>query len=186
MKKIVVLFIISLFVCHIQAQDLDEKKLNRKEKKEIRKKEDNEKLKSLYTLVQGRVWVIRANDVRAINGNSVNISPDMNFVYVTDTKGVVQLAFQELIGLGENNIGGITVEGEISRYDVKEFRDNQQIEYTIQVNSVNGGFVILNISVMSNARTTVIVSTHDGANFTFSGYIETQGGQPIIKGSSVK
>lgn len=186
MKKIATILFVSFLAFGIQAQETNDKKLTRKEKKEIQKKENNEKLKMLYTLMEGRIWVIRANDVRSINGNSVNVSPDLNFVYATNTTGVVQLAFQELIGMGNNNVGGITIEGEITRYDLKQFRDNQQIECNVQINNVNGGFVVLNISIMSTGSTTVMVSTDDGANFTFSGFIEKQGGDSIIKGSSAK
>lgn len=186
MKKIAAILFVSFFTLSIQAQDANDKKLTRKEKKEIQKKENNEKLKMLYTLMEGRIWVIRANDVRSINGNSVNVSPDLNFVYATNTEGVVQLAFQELMGMGNNNVGGITIEGEITRYDLKQFRDNQQIECNVQINNVNGGFVVLNISIMSTGNTTVMVSTDDGTNFTFSGFIEKQGGESIIKGSSAK
>lgn len=186
MKKIATILFVSFLAFGIQAQESNDKKLTRKEKKEIQKKENNEKLKALYTLMEGRIWVIRANDVRSINGNSVNVSPDLNFVYATNTTGVVQMAFQELMGMGNNNVGGITIEGEITRYDLKQFRDNQQIECNVQINNVNGGFVVLNISIMSTGSTTVMVSTDDGANFTFSGFIEKQGGESIIKGSSAK
>lgn len=160
--------IVSFFILELQAQETSDKKLTRKEKKEIQKKENNQKLKTLYTLLEKRVWVIRVNDVSTINGNSVSVSPKINFVSVTDSDGIIQLAFHELIEIG----GEINMEGEINRYDLKQFRDNQQIECNVQINNVNGGFVILNISVMSTGDTTILVATNEGTKFMISGFIE--------------
>jgi len=187
MKKYTLLILVLFIGSFAFAQENDSsKKLTRKEKKEIEKKENNEKLKVLYSLLENKIWIIEANEVKATNGNTVTVNQEMNFVTMNLERGVVQLALQELMGIGANNIGGVTVEGEVTKYDLKEFEDNKQISCIMQVDNKNGGFARLSINVMANGRTTVRVTGGYGVDFTFSGYLKPQGETHIIKGSSAR
>ena len=98
------------------------KKELRAEKKAAKKVErqaaNEEALMKSNALLAGKQWVLEATRVYGKSGRSFNLDPNINFVSIQEKEGVVQLSFSGLVGW--NGIGGITLEGNVTKYEVKE------------------------------------------------------------------
>ncbi len=69
-------------------------------------------------LIESKYWVLEATRLQLKKGSVQNMNQNLNFVATNDDKGVIQLAFQGIQGW--NGIGGITLEGKYSQYNITQ------------------------------------------------------------------
>ena len=128
MKKLMfTLFLMLLgIIVFAQEEEMEQVEKTKKEmraekkadKKAERKAADAEALLKSNSLLVSKQWVLEATRVYGKSGRSFNLDPNINFVSIQEKDGVVQLSFSGLVGW--NGIGGITIEGNVTRYEVKE------------------------------------------------------------------
>ncbi|OHX68126.1 DUF4251 domain-containing protein [Flammeovirga pacifica] len=131
----IVLLVTLLFAVSINAQDtlsntkaLSKKEIRAQKRAErIKEKEERKKAAKLFEQIlhaqavsgiDSMAFVLEATQVYDRYGNMENVSSNINFVSVNGDMAVFQLGFDGLVGL--NGVGGITMEGKISDYKVKE------------------------------------------------------------------
>ncbi|ANQ47502.1 DUF4251 domain-containing protein [Flammeovirga yaeyamensis] len=144
MKNIIrniVLLVTLLFAVSIQAQDTssNNKALTKKEiraqkrAERLKAKEEKRKQAEAYeqilhaqavTGIDSMAFVLEANQVYDRYGNIENVNGNINFVSVNGDRAVFQLGFDGVVGL--NGVGGITMEGKISDYEVKEEKNGRR------------------------------------------------------------
>lgn len=119
MKKIVLFMIMTLTLLagHIQAQDT-EKKLSREEKKALQEQLDSLFAVEAIQAINEKAFTLEADQVVFKYGNMAYVNSNTNFVSVKGDKAVVQVAFNIPVS-GPNGIGGVTVDGSVSDYEVK-------------------------------------------------------------------
>ena len=130
MKKLILTLVIFLLgtITYAQEEAMEQaeksKKELRAEKKAAKKVErqaaDAEALVKSNALLASKQWVLEATRVYNKSGRSFNLDPNINFVSIQEKDGVVQLSFTGLVGW--NGVGGITLEGNVTRYEFKEPR----------------------------------------------------------------
>lgn len=108
----------------------------RKEQEKQEKKRRQERLDSLQfemalAAIDDMHFVVVANRVSFRRGYTVNVNESTNFVLVQDNTATVQLAFERGFS-GPNGLGGITVEGKITKVE-KRFDKKGNLIYRMMV-----------------------------------------------------
>lgn len=119
MKKILTLIIIMLVAFHMGmgAQE-NERKLSREEQKVLQTKIDSIQYVEALAAVKDTAFTLEANQVVFKYGQRAYVTSRTNFVKVENGKATVQVSFNIPVA-GPNGMGGVTVEGMITRYVMK-------------------------------------------------------------------
>ncbi len=166
--------------CSVHAQ---EKKLSRKEKKALRL-EDAKKSKTLLMQVaESEQWVIEANTLYNKVGESFQLNTNINFFAVEDQNGTFQLSFENLIGW--NGLGGITLDGKVTKYSVKEGNEKQPITIKYRANGAVLGNVDVLITINSSGMAQATLNGNWGERITIHGRFVALSQSSVYKGSSL-
>lgn len=179
-------FISSLFIVLIFSSasfGQESHKLSKKERKELKKKEQLEQKRALLELLHSREWVIEAHTVFDRYNQSYQLNPSINFVGVKGNEGALQLGFDGLIGW--NGVGGVTIDGTVTQYEVKEGKENQSPSANIRFQGRGVGSASINISLNTSGQATAKVSGDFGDRITFSGMIKPLDESVVYKGQSL-
>ncbi len=144
MKKLLFVAIIFCIAATSFAQENTTKELTRKEKREL-KKQEQEKLseemaKELSVAIDEKHWVLEANSLANKGGASVVVNSTLNFIAVEGDEAFVQLGSNT--GMGQNGVGGVSVRGNISKYEVNKNEKKGTYFITLFVSSALGTFDI--------------------------------------------
>ncbi len=180
--RISFLFILLCFAFQISfAQET--KKLSKKEKKELRKQQQLEQKKAILDLLISKQWVIEAHTVFDRYNQSYQINPSINFVGIKGEEGALQLGFNGLIGW--NGVGGVTIDGSVTKYELKEGKENQSPAVNLRFQGRGVGSATINITVNTSGQATARVSGDFGDRITFSGFIKSLDESVVYKGQSL-
>lgn len=175
---------ISFFLITLSTTIAQEKeKLSRKEKKELKKQQQLEQKKAILDLLLGKAWVIEAHTVFDRYNQSYQLNPTINFVGIKDEEGAIQLGFDGLIGW--NGVGGVTIDGKITRYEINEGKQNSSPTVNLRFQGRGIGSAMINITVNSSGQATARVSGDFGGRITFSGILKSIENSSVYKGQSL-
>lgn len=160
-----------------------EKKLSKKERKELKKQQQIEKKQAIIALLDSKAWVIEAHTVFDRYNQSYQINPSINFVGVKENEGALQLGFNGLIGW--NGVGGITIDGDVTKYEVKEGKSNASPTVNLRFQGRGIGSATINITINSSGQATARVNGDFGDRITFSGVIKSLEESNVYKGQSL-
>ncbi len=88
-------------------------------KKEMEAARDSILFRQAVEALEEREFVLEADRVEFKRGRMVYVTPSTNFVSVKGDQATIQLSFNNTVRPGPNGIGGITVDGRVSNYQVK-------------------------------------------------------------------
>lgn len=179
--RILTLLIFSIFSFADVAVAQQQTKLSRKEKKELKRQQQHEQRQAILDLFYSKKWVIEAHTVFDRYNQSFQLNPTINFVGVKDDEGALQLGFDGLIGW--NGVGGVTVEGQVTRYEIREGKGNPAINLRFQGRGV--GSANINVTVNTSGQATARVNGDFGDRITFSGTIRALDKSTVYKGQSL-
>ncbi|WP_430813544.1 DUF4251 domain-containing protein [Carboxylicivirga sp. RSCT41] len=186
MKKIAILTLLLSFTLVVFGQE-EEKKLTRKERRELRKQEEKERselmAKALTIAIDEKQWVLEANTLAGKRGSSVNVSSSLNFIAVEGDEAFVQLGSNS--GMGQNGVGGVSVRGTISKYEVNKNEKKGTYFISLFVNSALGTF---DIRLDCNADGQIASATVQGNSSNrvqYRGIIVPVGQSSVYKGSPI-
>jgi hypothetical protein len=182
MKKIIAILLLSTLFFTVAAQEKNKKKLTREEKKELRRQQKEEAEKLVTAMIESRQFVLLADNIQSRQGRTFPVSSNINFVLVDSNEAVFQFGSVRLIGI--NGIGGITVEGKITYYDVKKYEKSgaYYIKMTI---STSTGFYDIKFNISSTGVADAEVeSTMAGGGFSYLGRIVPAHQSRYYKGTS--
>lgn len=182
MKKIALLIFAFGILFSVQAQEAtNTKKLSRKEKKELRKKEEEKTKQHISQIVESRQFVFEASQIIDRNGNIYPANSNINFIIVDSNKVIFQLGSAARIGL--NGVGGVTIEGSISRFDIKRNEKNGYYYITMKVDSKLGFYDMqMDISPLGNSGAKITVAK--GGKIGYSGEIRSFKDSSIYQGTT--
>jgi len=182
MKNILILFLMLYFAAE-KSFAQTEQKLSRKERKELRKKQQQEQKQAILQLLQSKAWVIEAHTVFDRYNQSYQLNPTINFVGVKDEEGALQLGFSNLIGW--NGVGGVTIDGKVMRYEVKEGKSKSSPSLILRFQGRGVGSATINVTVNTSGQASARVSGDFGDRITFSGIIKPLSESTVYKGQSL-
>ena len=189
LKYIAATLIILASVGGLQAQTKAERKAQRKLEKALKKEARalalEENRERITDLIHNQTFVLEATAIIDRRQNRFEVSPTINFVKIDGEEGVVQFGFNHLVGY--NGLGGLTLRGRLSSYEVNSENPKGPITLTAVLSSTGLiGAATLNMTIADNglARATIIGSF--GSRLTFVGGIydleETRAyqGNPVL------
>ncbi len=144
--------------------------------KEAKREAQHEKL---MDLIDSKEFVLKANTIRDRYGNQIFVNELTNFVAVADSSGAVQIALNNS-RIGRNGLGGETVDGRVTQYEVKDFGPKKGVMIKLTLFGSGTFHLILNVS--SGGYATVDLSGIYGQRLTFSGELEPLEGSNIFLG----
>jgi len=181
--RVSALCIAIVLICSHVLPAQNEQKLSKKERKALRKQEQIEKNKAIVALLNSKKWVIEANTVFDRYNQSYQISPTINFVGVNDEQGAIQLGFDGLIGW--NGVGGVTIDGKITKYEIKEGKEKSNPTINIRFQGRGMSSASINVTVNSSGQSTARVDGDFGERITFKGTIRSLEESIVYKGQSL-
>lgn len=191
MKTILILLFSLSFVIPVLSQDdpysepvMSKKEIRQfaKEKRIARKMAEEEEMKKIVSaLIYNQQFVLEADYIAGRSGARQLVNSRLNFIIVDTLEGTVQIGSNN--GLGYNGVGGITIEGSISRYEVIEKITKRGTKYIVdfQINSTIGNFDIY-IIISPNGDAEATVRGHFSGSISYSGRIIPLRASKIYKG----
>ena len=180
MKKLVLFMILALtmMVGHVQAQDT-EKSLSREEKKALQEQLDSLLAVEAIQAINDKAFTLEADQVVFKYGNS-----NTNFVSVKGDQAVVQVAFNIPVS-GPNGIGGVTVDGSVSDYEVKtDKKGNTSITMNVMGTGISAR-VFISLPKGTNKATVEINPNFNSNRMTLNGVILPIQKSSVFKGRSL-
>ncbi|WP_430810273.1 MULTISPECIES: DUF4251 domain-containing protein [unclassified Carboxylicivirga] len=144
MKKLALFSLLVAFSLLSMAQENQTEKMTRKERRALQKQEQAERTAELSKLLEVAIdeqqWVLEANVLQNKRGASVNVNSNLNFIAVEGDEAFVQLGSST--GMGQNGVGGVSVRGRVSKYEVKKNDKKGTYFITVYITSALGSFDI--------------------------------------------
>lgn len=168
MKKTIFILSLALLGIQIQAQETKTKKEIRAEKKaqELQAHQDTRIIQEKWT--NDKTYVLEALQVYNKQGETFHLNSSTNFVYINGDKAVLQLAFDGLVGW--NGIGGITVKGRITKYEVNLENKNKPIYIRMSIQG-STGFQDITLWISTSGSGEAQITDMQGNRIRFTGNI---------------
>ena len=183
MRIIISLFmLLTLMAGNVHAQEFE--KLTGAEKKAIQEKLDSLMYVEAEKAISDKDFTLEADKVEFKYGQTAFVNSNTNFVSVTGDKSVVQVAFNVPVS-GPNGIGGITLDGNISNYEVKK---DKKGNINVSMNVMGTGIsALVNISLYSgsNKASVTITPNFNSNRLTLTGVIVPSSSSRVFKGRSI-
>jgi hypothetical protein len=177
------LFIICFFLSYSMTQAQESQKLSKRERKEQNQIEAETQKKAIIELLRNQAWVIEAHTVLDRYSNSFQLNPSLNFVGVKGDEGALQLGFNGLIGW--NGVGGVTIDGKVTKYELIEGKKKQVPSVSIRFQGRGLGSANISINVNTSGQATARVTGDFGERITFSGMLVSLENSDVYKGQSL-
>ena len=183
MRIIISLFmLLTLMAGNVHAQEFE--KLTGAERKAIQEKLDSLMYVEAEKAISYKDFTLEADKVEFKYGQTAFVNSNTNFVSVTGDKSVVQVAFNVPVS-GPNGIGGITLDGNISNYEVKK---DKKGNINVSMNVMGTGIsALVNISLYSgsNKASVTITPNFNSNRLTLTGVIVPSSSSRVFKGRSI-
>ncbi len=184
------LLLMVLIVLNIKSIAQDQDKSKEKQKKELKsaKKAYKDSVKTsgimhLNSLIIGRKWTLETDIVYGEHGKFFNVNPIYNFVSVQNEGGIIQLSFNNVVGW--NGMGGVTVEGRISDYEVLQPKKEGGGVTLKAVITSQASSADMTLRVLNNDRAEVSIKGVWGLRLTFSGRLMHASESGVYKGTPI-
>ncbi len=156
-------------------------KLNRREKKEVREAQMTQNYYIMDSLFQARSFVLEADWLQDKYGTRIPVMPDLNFIKVNETNGVLQTGTPT--GRGYNGVGGVTAEGSIGSWKV--IKNPKRLSYTLNFGLLtNIGHYDVFLTVTADNHATATITGLGPGELTWQGHLETVDNSRIFKGQN--
>lgn len=182
MRGMIVIMLMALSVVAGQAQETRE--LTRQEKKEMQARLDSLLHVEAEEAVNARAFTLEADKVMFKYGETAYVTSTTNFVSVKGDDAVVQVAFNVPVS-GPNGLGGVTVDGSVSSYEVeKDKRGNLLLTMNVLGTGISAR-VDITLYKGSNEASVTITPNFNSNRMTLSGQIVPIEKSKVFKGRSI-
>ncbi len=188
MRRLVIVLVVAVLSVNSFAQEetnlkKEQKQVAREQKKAEQARIREEMVTLTKQMLESHKFVLEANYVGDGRGNRVPVNSTLNFVAVDSSKGVLQIGSQS--GYGWNGVGGVTVEGNITKYELKEIKGKKGNSYslmTVVMGSLGIYDVYFNIS--ETGLTDATVSSTTRGQLKYTGNLVPLGLSDVFKGTT--
>lgn len=178
MKTNLLLAIFLLISNAFYAQDINSKKESKTEKASRIETE----YRTTEEIIGSTSFVLRADYLSYHNGFRKIVEPTLNFIQVDSTEVIIQTGNN--LGVGYNGVGGLTVMGKITSWNVK--KDYLRKTFMIRVGISSAlGYYDLFMNVSTDGRTTARLSGTTRGDLIFEGFIGPLNELRTYQGSAI-
>ncbi len=161
-----------------------ERELTKAERKALQARIDSLQFAEAEQAINNRAFTLEANQVVFKYGQTAYVTSNTNFVSVNDDEAVVQTAFNIPVS-GPNGLGGVTVEGNTSDYQVKKDKKGNVL---LSFNTMGTGISArVDITLyQGNHKASVTITPNFNSNrITLNGVIVPIEKSSVFKGRSL-
>ena len=172
-------FLLLIFFCFIaSAQDSEnelmsikeQRQLAREHKKAEKQAEEQKRQERVAALIEGHRFVLKANYINGRRGERQVVSSNLNFIIIDSTQATLQLGSGW--GMGYNGVGGITVDGRITKFEINEKENKRGKSYNITVYLLSGiGQYDIQFWISQSGNADATVRGNYSGSVTYSGDI---------------
>jgi hypothetical protein len=162
-----------------------EQKALAKEKRKAEQKAEDDKQSAITALMlEYQRFVLEADYVAGKSGSRTPVNSTLNFVIVDSLKATMQLGSPW--GLGINGVGGVTVDGKITKYELNKKETKKGVSYsvTFYVMSSFGSYDI-QMWISQSGRADATVRGNVSGQLTYSGQLVPLSQSRVYKGQSI-
>ena len=160
MKKLSIIILLITANLVVSAQDSD-----KESRKEQKRKERARSAAVVKEMIKEKAFVLEANQLFDKYGQSYQVSSNINFIAVNGNDAVIQIGSNNAIGY--NGVGGITVEGRVTDFEVNENEKRHTYKARINVISNLGNFDIwIDANAYANAQARINTNTSDKIRYS--------------------
>ncbi len=183
MKRFIYLLLIGIFCTSAVALAQKKQKMSKEERKAAEKELNMRLFNQAKDAIENKCFVLEADRIMFKYGQSTYVTSTTNFVSVDDNKATVQIAFAGA-RLGPNGLGGITVDGTPSKYEIRyDKHGNLTLSMSVQGIGISAQ-VLIRMSNGSNIATADINPNFNSNRMTMRGSIIPLENSNIFKGRS--
>ncbi len=159
MKKYFLIFLLLPLSVVLFSQDLtidknSQQKLTKQEKKAAKEAIAARTAAIVDNMVTHGTFVLEANMLYDRYGNSVNVPSSINFIASDSLNGVLQIGNNSYVG--NNGVGGTTIEGRINSYKVVKNEKKGYYNVSYILTSATGAYdVMMSVSIGGYADATI-------------------------------
>lgn len=157
MNRIIIIILGLLIACQGLAQSdqpsgQEPQKNSSKEAKKEEKRKKEEWMKQVtQSMVNNRRFVLEADYISGKSGTLIPVNPSINFIIIDSASATMQLG--SATGVGWNGLGGVTVSGNVSRYETTRVEKKKYIAYNVLVIVfTNLGTYDIHLTVTDNGK----------------------------------
>jgi hypothetical protein len=190
MKKYILILLALIFTAGAFAQEegtVDPKlrrKLTKQERAEIRKTEEETMTRMVDSLIRNRKFVLEADFLSNQTGHRVVVNNLINFIIVDSGRVVIQTASTSGLG-GYNGMGGITVRGRITGFEVKKTGRNKDVYYIRMLANTSVGPYDIFFNILPNSTTDATISGIRYGKLNYHGNIKPIEASRVFKGMAI-
>ena len=182
MKKLIAILIIFTFYFQVNAQEVKSRKEIKAEKKAQEKAEQDAHRLVQEQWVKDTTFVLEAQRVSNKLGEVFQLNSTINFVNVNKEKATIQLGFDQLVGW--NGVGGITITGRITRYEIDDEKKDKPIFIRMSIQG-SAGMQDITIWISSNGNGQAQIVDMRGNRIQFSGDVVSVEETRTFKGNEL-
>jgi hypothetical protein len=137
------------------------------------------KFEMTKSMLEQKNFVLEADYLGNKYGDRVPVSSTLNFISVDSTNSVLQIGRNT--GMGYNGVGGVTAEGNITRYQVQTDKKHNSFYVSFSVTTAIGNYDI-NMSVGSDGYASAVLTGIGSGQLVYTGYLVPLEDSSVYKG----
>lgn len=162
----------------------EEKLAREAQRKAMQQKIDSMQCCEALAAVSDTAFTLEADNVVFKYGERAYVTPSTNFVSVADGRAVIQTSFNIPVA-GPNGMGGITVDGSVSKYEVsRDKQGNTTVSFFVMGTVANCQVNIL-LYAGSNKASIDLFPTFSSDRLTLEGVILPNSKSFVVQGRTI-
>lgn len=157
--------------------------MERMERKRLKQEENDKRLKALLSLVKNKAFVMEASTLRGKYSYSHQVSPNTNFIKIENDEVTVQTAGG--FNPGYNGLGGITLNGKITDYEILSDEGETNISVLVYFTTPVLGASTLNLNIQPEGFANANITTNWGGRASFHGRVFGLEDNQVYEGMSI-
>lgn len=188
MRQLVIVLIVAvLSVSSFAQEEANLKKEQKQIVKEQKKAEQARVKEEMVTLtkqmLESHKFVLEADYVGDGRGNRIPVNSTLNFAAIDSSKGVLQIGTPS--GYGWNGVGGVTVEGNITKYELKEIKGKRSNSYSLMIVVMGSlGIYDVHFNISETGLTDATVSSTTSGQLKYTGNLVPLELSNVFKGTT--
>lgn len=189
--KSLLIFVLIISPVILFGQD-DSSTLSKKEQRQLAKEKrkaeqeviDAKQREITALMLEHQRFVLEANYVAGKSGSRTPVNSTINFVIIDSTEATLQLGSPW--GMGINGVGGVTVDGNVTRYELNKKENKKGVSYNVTLYIMSSiGTYDIQMWVSQSGRADATVRGNVSGQLTYSGQLVPLSQSRVYKGTSI-
>lgn len=190
-KLFIAILLITFSLPGFSQESTENEVMNKKEQRNLEREhrlaekraEEEENRKMTKRMVHNQQFVLEADFIAGRTGSRYPVNSTLNFILLDSSDAVIQIGSNS--GIGYNGVGGITIEGHVTKYELIEKQNKRGTSYSITMYVMSSlGTYDIQLWVSQSGNADAIIRGNFSGSVTYSGRLVPLEQSRIYKGMS--